>query len=93
MKKNQEGSDVTEVDGSGEDEVMQYEDWVRLEASTAGVNFDTYMSVDQELQTCGELCMEEMCVVGSGRCVEEGQGDGGGNGDDDEAESQPKETK
>jgi hypothetical protein len=35
------------------------------------------MSVDQELSAC---------VVGSGSCVEEGQGYGG---DDDEAESEP----
>jgi hypothetical protein len=43
--------------------------------------------VDQELATCGVLCVEEMCgAVGSGSCVEEGQGDGGG---DDEAESEP----
>jgi hypothetical protein len=70
MKKNQEGSDVTEVNESGEDDVTQDEDWVRLGASTAGVNFDAYVSVDQELATCGLLCMEEMCgVVGSGSCV------------------------
>jgi hypothetical protein len=50
------------------------------------MDFDTYMSVDQQLTTCGVLCMEEMCgVVGSGSCVEEGQGDG----DDDEAKSEP----
>jgi hypothetical protein len=85
MKKNQERSDVTEVDGSGEDAITQDEAWVWLGASTAGVDFDTYVSVDKELTTCGVLCMEEMCgVVGSGSCMEEGQGDGGG--DDDEAE-------
>jgi hypothetical protein len=40
MKKNQkdqEWSDVTDVDGSGEDDVMEDEDWVRLVASIAGV--------------------------------------------------------
>jgi hypothetical protein len=92
VKKNQEGSEVTEVDGSGEDDVTQDEDWVWLGASTAGVDLDACVSVDQELATCGVLCMEEMCgVVGSGSCVEEGQGDGGGGGggDDDEAESEP----
>jgi hypothetical protein len=57
MEKNEEGSDVTEIDGSGEDDGPQDEDWVRLGASTAGVNFDTYMSVDQELLTCGVLCV------------------------------------
>jgi hypothetical protein len=42
------------------------------------VDFDAYVSVDQELLTCG--------VVGSGSCVEKGQGDGGD--DDGEAESE-----
>jgi hypothetical protein len=80
-------SDVTEINGSGEDDIMQDEDWVWLGASTAGIDFDAYMSVDQELASCGALCMEEMCrVVGSGSCVEEGQGDGGD--DDNEAESE-----
>jgi hypothetical protein len=39
----------------------------------------------------GVLCVEEMCgAVGSGSCVEEGQGDGGhGGGDDDETKSEP----
>jgi hypothetical protein len=41
--------------------------------------------VDQELATCGVLCIEEVyCVVGSKSCAEEGKGDGGD--DDDEAE-------
>jgi hypothetical protein len=85
--KNQEGSDVTKVDRNGEDNVTQAEDWVWLGASTTGVDFDAYMSVDKELLMCGVLCIEEMCgVVGSGSCVEKGQGDGG---DDDEAESEP----
>jgi hypothetical protein len=53
VKKNQEGSDVMEVSGSGEDDITQDEDWVRLGASTAGVEFDAYMSVDQELAMCG----------------------------------------
>jgi hypothetical protein len=75
MKKKKEGSDMMEVNRSGEDNVMQDEDWVRLGASTTGVDFDAYMSVDQQLATCG--------VVGSGSCVEERPGDGGG--DDDEA--------
>jgi hypothetical protein len=61
MKKNQEGSDVMEVDGSGKEEVTQDEDWVRLGASTTGLESDTYVSVDQELVTCGVLCMGEMC--------------------------------
>jgi hypothetical protein len=58
VKKNEEGSDVTEIDGSGEDDGAQDEDWVRLGASTAGMNFEAYMSVDQELATCGVLCVE-----------------------------------
>jgi hypothetical protein len=47
-----------------------------------------YVSVDQELATCGVLCVEEMCgELGSGSCVEEVRG---GSGDDDnEAESEP----
>jgi hypothetical protein len=74
-----------EVNGSGDDNVMQDKDWVRLGASTAGMDFDTYMSVDQELGTCGVLRMEEMCgAVRSGSCMKEGQGDGG-----DEAKSTP----
>jgi hypothetical protein len=40
VKKNEDGSDMTEIDRSGEDDSMQDEDWVRLGASTAGVNFD-----------------------------------------------------
>jgi hypothetical protein len=52
------------------------------------VDFNAYMSVDQELATCGMLCMEEMCgVVGSGSCMKDGEGDGGS--DDNEAESEP----
>jgi hypothetical protein len=71
-----EVSDVMEVHRSGEDDVTQYDDWVKLEASMASVDFDAYVPVDQKLATCGVLCMEEMCgVVGSGSCVEEGQGD------------------
>jgi hypothetical protein len=51
------------------------------------MDFDAYVSLDQELTMCGALCMEETCgVVGSGSCVD-GQGDGGA--DDDEAESEP----
>jgi hypothetical protein len=47
------------------------------------MDFDAYMSVDQELSTCGVLCIEEMYgAVGSGSCMVEGQGDGG-----DEAKS------
>jgi hypothetical protein len=46
------------------------------------------MSVDQEIMMCGVLCMEEMCgVLGSGSCVEEGQGDG--SYDNSEAKPQP----
>jgi hypothetical protein len=55
---------------------MQDEGWIRLGASTTGVDFDAYVSMDQELSTCG--------VMGS--CMEEGQGDGG---DDNEAWSEP----
>jgi hypothetical protein len=51
------------------------------------MDFDAYMSVDQELAMCGVLCIEEMYgVVGSGSCVVEGQGDGG---DDDEVKFEP----
>jgi hypothetical protein len=39
MKKNQEWSNVTEVDGSGENDVTQDEDWIWLGASTAGADF------------------------------------------------------
>jgi hypothetical protein len=47
------------------------EDWVWLRASTSGVNFDAHVSVDQELVTCGMLCVEEMCgKLGSGSCME-----------------------
>ena len=59
---------------------MQDEDWIRLGASIAGVNFDTYVSVNQELAMCGEL--------GSGSSMKERQG-GGGSGDDDEAKPKP----
>jgi hypothetical protein len=84
VKKNEQGSDVTEIDGSGEDDGTKDEDWVRLGACIAGVNFDAYVSVDQELATCGVLCVEEMCgELGSGSCVEEVQGGG------DEAEPEP----
>jgi hypothetical protein len=45
-----------------------------------------YVSVAQELVTCGVLCVEETCgELGSGSCVEEVQGGGGGD-DDEEAE-------
>jgi hypothetical protein len=64
VKKNEQGSDVMEIDGSGEDDGMPDEDWVRLGACTAGMNFDAYVSVDQELTTCGVLCVEEMWCVG-----------------------------
>jgi hypothetical protein len=48
-----------------------------------------YVFVDQELATCGVLCVEEMCAeLGSGSCVKEVQG-GGGGGDGDEAEPEP----
>jgi hypothetical protein len=55
VKKNEERSDMTEIDRSGEDDCTQDEDWVRLGASTTGLN-DTYVSEDQELMTCGVLC-------------------------------------
>jgi hypothetical protein len=42
------------------------------------------MSVDQELTTCGVLCVEKMCgELGSGSCVKEVQGCGGGDSDDE----------
>jgi hypothetical protein len=88
VKKNQEGSDVMVVDRSGEDDIMQDEDWIQLGASTIGMDIEAYMSVDQQLTTCGVLCKEEMCgVVGCGSCVEVGLGNG--VDDDDEAESKP----
>jgi hypothetical protein len=62
VKKNQEVSDVTEVNGSSEDDVMQNEDWVRLGASTTGVDFDAYVSVDQELMHV-VCCVWKKCVV------------------------------
>jgi hypothetical protein len=43
---------VTEVDGSGEDDVTRDEDWVWLGASISGVDFAAYVSVDQELAAC-----------------------------------------
>jgi hypothetical protein len=46
-----------------------------------------YVSVDQELATCGVLCVEEMCgELGSGSCAQEVQGGGGGGGGDDDEE-------
>ena len=66
---------------------MQDEDLVRLEASTAGMNFDAYMSVDQELAMYSVLCVEAMCgKLGSGSSVEEVQG---GSGDNDEDKPKP----
>jgi hypothetical protein len=48
-----------------------------------------YVSVNQELATCGVLCVEEMCgALGSASRVEEVKGDDGG-GDDDEPEPEP----
>jgi hypothetical protein len=79
MKKNQEGSDMTEVNGSAED-VTQDEDWGQAQL--------VWTSMSTCLWTRSSLHMEEMCgVVGSGSCVEEGQGDGGV--DNREAESKP----
>jgi hypothetical protein len=44
------------------------------------------MSVDQEFATCGALCTEQISSeVGSGSCVEVGQG--GCGDDDDKAET------
>jgi hypothetical protein len=57
------GQTLLEIDGSGEDDGTQDEDWVQLEVSTAGINFDTYMSIDQELATYGVLCVWKKCVV------------------------------
>lgn len=61
---------MTAVDESGEDDVTQDIDCVRLGASTAGVDFDTYY-----VRRPGAHGM--WCAVGSGSCVEEGQGVGG----------------
>jgi hypothetical protein len=55
LKKNEEGSDVTETDRSDEDDGMQDEDWVWLGASTAGVNFDTYV--------CGPGACDVWCAM------------------------------
>jgi hypothetical protein len=41
----QEESDVMEINRNGED-VTQAKDWVWLGASTTGMGFDTYMSMD-----------------------------------------------
>jgi hypothetical protein len=54
-EENQEVSDVTKVDRSGKD-VTQDEDRIRLGASTSGMDFDAYVSVDQEL-------VDVWCVV------------------------------
>jgi hypothetical protein len=89
VKKNEEGSGMMEIDGSGEDDGTQDEDWVWLGATTAGVNFNASLSVDQELTTCGVLCVEEMFgELGSGSCKEEVQG-GGVEDDYEEAEPEP----
>jgi hypothetical protein len=37
---------MPEVDGSGEGDIMEDEYWVWLGASTTGMGFDTYMSMD-----------------------------------------------
>ena len=53
------------------------------------MNFDAYVYVDQELETCGVLCVEEMCGdlgSGSGSNPKEGQSGGGG---DNEAKPEP----
>jgi hypothetical protein len=52
-----------------------------------------YVSVDQELATCGVLCVEETCgELGSGSCAEEVQG-GGGGGDEAKPEPVPSFTE
>jgi hypothetical protein len=52
------------------------------------MNFDAYVSADQELATCGVLCVEEMCgELGSGSSMQEQQGGGG-----DEAKTKPVPT-
>jgi len=77
---------MTEIDDeSVEDDVTQDEDWVLLGSSTAGVDFDAYACVDQELATCGE--------VEIGSCVEEEQGGGGYDGDKAEPEPVPSFTE
>lgn len=77
-----EESDMSEVNRNDEDE-----DWTQLETGTAGVDFDAYVSVDQELATCGVLSVEEMCEeVASGSSMEEGQVD---SDDNDEVDPKP----
>jgi hypothetical protein len=57
----------------------------RIIAEKKKIREHTHLSVDQELATCGVLCVEQMCgALGSGSFVEEVQG--GGGDDDDEAE-------
>jgi hypothetical protein len=49
------------------------------------MDFDAYVSVDQELAMCG--------VVGSGSCVEEMQSDGGDDGNEAAPEPVPSFTE
>lgn len=76
MKKNQEGSDVTKVNGNSEDDVMQDEDWFRLGATTDCINVHTCMSVDYERAICG---VKWKLHAGGTNC----------GCDNDEAESEP----
>jgi hypothetical protein len=65
MKKNQEGSDVTKVDGSGEDDITQDEGWVGLGASTPCVDFGVMCLWTRSLQHL--VCCEwKKCVVWCG---------------------------
>nr|CAD7265930.1 unnamed protein product [Timema shepardi] len=67
VNKSEERSDLAEIDVSGDDDVIQNYDWVRLEKSTPSVNFDAYMSMDQKLVVCVVLSVEETCsVLGNG---------------------------
>jgi hypothetical protein len=75
VKKNEERSDVTEINGSGEDDSKQDKDWFRLGACTAGVNFDAYVSADMQLEAYGQL--------GSGSYVDKVESGGGGDNDDE----------
>jgi hypothetical protein len=55
------------------------------------MNFDAYVSVDQELAMYGVLCVEAMCgELGSGSSVQEVQG---GSGDDDKPKPVPSFTE
>jgi hypothetical protein len=71
VKKNQEGSDMTDVVRMTSRKMKTVFSWGQ---ALLAWTLLPIVSVDKELATCG--------VLGSGSCMEEGQGDG----DDDEAE-------